>query len=111
MAKHKHHHARALERRQETIVQVIYKTAEKTFDGPIGGYKTMDGSQDIGNNNNNAAVTAAQQPQTQPVAQVQAASSPKEAATQAPAPVQPIQVEEPETTPTPQIETPMTPEV
>ncbi|KAL8926420.1 MAG: hypothetical protein Q9208_002963 [Pyrenodesmia sp. 3 TL-2023] len=106
MAKHKHHHARALERRQETIVQVIYKTAEKTFDGPIGGYKTMDGSQDIGNNND-AALIPAQQPQTQPVPQVQAASSPKEAATQAPAPVQPTQVEEPETTPTPEVETPV----
>lgn len=110
MAKHKHHHARAFEKRQETIVQVIYKTAEKTFDGPIGGYKTMDGSQDIGNNNN-AALVAAQQPQTQPVAQVQAASSPKEVATQAPAPVQATQVEEPETTPTPEVETPVTPEV
>lgn len=110
MAKHKHHHARALERRQETIVQVIYKTADKTFDGPIGGYKTMDGSQDIGNNND-AALVPAQQPQTQPVPQVQAASSPKEAATQAPAPLQPTQVEEPETTPTPEVETPVTSEV
>ncbi|KAL8908709.1 MAG: hypothetical protein Q9207_000677 [Kuettlingeria erythrocarpa] len=108
MAKHKHHHARALEKRQETIVQVIYKTAEKTFDGPIGGYKTMDGSQDIGNNNAAAAAApvAAQQPQTQPVAQVQAAPSPKEAPTQAAAPVQTISAQEPETTPTSEIETP-----
>lgn len=27
-----------------TVVSVIYVTAPKTFDGPIGGYKTMDGS-------------------------------------------------------------------
>lgn len=29
-----------------TIVNVIYVTAPKTFDGPIGGYKTLDGSGD-----------------------------------------------------------------
>ena len=28
-----------------TIVSVIYVTAPKTFDGPIGGYKTMDSSE------------------------------------------------------------------
>ncbi len=28
-----------------TIVSVVYVTAAKTFDGPIGGYKTMDGSE------------------------------------------------------------------
>lgn len=28
-----------------TIVSVIYVTAPKTFDGPIGGYKTMDNSE------------------------------------------------------------------
>lgn len=112
MAKHKHHHARALEKRQETIVQVIYKTAEKTFDGPIGGYKTMDGSQVIGNDNG-AAPVAAQQPQTEPVAQAQPPSSPKEEPTQAPAPVPTIQAEEPQTTPTPEIQTSeiQTPEV
>lgn len=29
-----------------TVVSVIYVTAPKTFDGPIAGYKTMDGSDD-----------------------------------------------------------------
>ncbi|KAL8973858.1 MAG: hypothetical protein Q9197_001893 [Variospora fuerteventurae] len=92
-----------LEPRQETIVQVIYKTAEKTFDGPIGGYKTLDGSDDTGND---AAVVAAQQPQTQPAPQVQAAPSPQEEATQASAPVQFTQPAEPETKPTPEVQSP-----
>ncbi|KAL9009636.1 MAG: hypothetical protein Q9173_005355 [Seirophora scorigena] len=96
-----------LEPRQETIVQVIYKTAEKTFDGPIAGYKTLDGSDDIGNDA--APVAAQQQPQTQPAPQVQAAPSPQEEATQAtqaPAPVQFTQPAEPETTPTPVVQSP-----
>ncbi|KAL8646679.1 MAG: hypothetical protein Q9210_005998, partial [Variospora velana] len=90
-----------LEPRQETVVQVIYKTAEKTFDGPIGGYKTLDGSDDTGND---AALVAAQQPQTQPAPQVQAAPSPQEEATQASASAQFIQPAEPETTPTPEVQ-------
>lgn len=99
-------------RDQETIVQVIYKTAEKTFDGPIGGYMTLDGSDDSGNN----AVQPVAQPQTQPAAspQVQAASSPSEEATQAaapaPAPVQTTQAAEPDTTPAAQVQTSVTPE-
>ncbi|KAL2042420.1 hypothetical protein N7G274_004912 [Stereocaulon virgatum] len=41
-AGHQHHHA-DIEKRQEnpgTVVQYVYKTAAKTFDGPIGGYVT-----------------------------------------------------------------------
>ena len=41
----KHHlHERAvnLEARDATIVQVVYSTAAKTFDGPIAGYSTFD---------------------------------------------------------------------
>ena len=42
-AGHQHHHAN-MEKRQEgpgTVVQYVYKTAAKTFDGPVGGYMTM----------------------------------------------------------------------
>ncbi|KAI4167792.1 MAG: hypothetical protein LQ343_006924 [Gyalolechia ehrenbergii] len=111
-AKHQHH-PRAMPlnaRNQETIVQVVYKTAEKTFDGPIGGYVTLDGSEESTNN----AVQPAAQPQTQPAPapQVQTASSPREEATQAsapaPVPVQTTQVAEPDTTPAPQVQTPAT---
>lgn len=88
----------------ETIVQVVYKTAAKTFDGPIGGYMTLDGTEDSGNN---AAAQVAAQPQTQAAPQVQAASSsPVEEATQAPAPVQQTQAAAPATTPTSEIQTP-----
>lgn len=90
-------------RDQETVVQVIYKTAEKTFDGPIGGYKTLDGSEDLGNN-----VAVAPSPQTQE-AQPQPAPSPKQEPTQtpqAPKPVQATPVAEASTTPTPEVETP-----
>ncbi|KAL8709413.1 MAG: hypothetical protein Q9220_005796 [cf. Caloplaca sp. 1 TL-2023] len=96
-----------LDRRdQETVVQVIYKTADKTFDGPIGGYKTLDGSDDTDNNNANVAAT----PQTQAAASpiVQAAASPKEEATQASqvqAPVEATQPAEVDSTPT-QVQTP-----
>lgn len=56
----KHHHAHHQHKRENvpreanaqpvdqdaaTIVSVIYVTAPKTFDGPIGGYKTMDSSE------------------------------------------------------------------
>ncbi|KAL8734299.1 MAG: hypothetical protein Q9166_001497 [cf. Caloplaca sp. 2 TL-2023] len=105
-AKHQHQHlgARAMHiqpRDQETVVQVIYKTAEKTFDGPIAGYKTLDGSEDSGNN-------AALAPQTQE-AQPQPAPSPVEQsiqAVQAPVPVQPTSVAEAPTTPTHEVSTP-----
>ncbi|KAL8940686.1 MAG: hypothetical protein Q9211_002160 [Gyalolechia sp. 1 TL-2023] len=69
----------------EAVVQVIYKTAEKTFDGPIGGYMTLDGSEDSGNN----AVQPVAQPQTRPARAPQG-----EGATQASAPVQTTQVAE-----------------
>ncbi|KAI4249418.1 MAG: hypothetical protein L6R42_008999 [Xanthoria sp. 1 TBL-2021] len=107
-------------RQQETVVQVIYKTAEKTFDGPIGGYRTLDGSEDSGNN----AFVAAPSPQTQE-AQAQPAPTPVEEPTQAPqaqptptpvkepnqAPQAPAQVQstpiaESPTTPTPKLQTP-----
>lgn len=67
-AGHQHHHAN-MEKRQEgpaTIVQYVYKTAAKTFDGPIGGYMTVpaapestpdsnsnDNSNDSSNDNSN----------------------------------------------------------
>ncbi|KAL8810556.1 MAG: hypothetical protein Q9223_006227 [Gallowayella weberi] len=74
-------------RDQETVVQVIYKTAEKTFDGPIGGYKTLDGSEDTGNN---AAVAPSLQTQeAQP--QLQPAPSPKKETIQTPQPPSPVQ--------------------
>lgn len=56
----KHHHAHHQHKRENvpqeanaqpagqdaaTIVSVVYVTAPKTFDGPIGGYKTMDSSE------------------------------------------------------------------
>ncbi|KAL8776283.1 MAG: hypothetical protein Q9213_008325 [Squamulea squamosa] len=104
-AKHQHFGVRAmnLEPRQETIVQVIYKTAEKTFDGPIGGYKTLDGSEDTGNNAFVAPPPQTQQPQPQP------APTPQDQPTQAPqAPVQApaTLVAEAPTTPTPEAQTP-----
>lgn len=41
-AGHQHHKA-PMEKRQDagTVVQYVYKTAAKTFDGPVGGYKTV----------------------------------------------------------------------
>ncbi|KAI4246631.1 MAG: hypothetical protein LQ352_006357 [Teloschistes flavicans] len=103
---HQHVHLRAmhLDPRDdpETVVQVIYKTADKTFDGPIGGYMTLDGSE---NNSNNVAAT----PQTQPAPQVQPVASPKEEPTQASqAPVQPqnTQPAQVATTPTPEVQAP-----
>lgn len=41
-----------------TVVSVVYVTAPKTFDGPIGGYKTLD---DSGNDQNSAASSPAQE--------------------------------------------------
>ena len=40
-AGHQHHH---MEKRQQqaTVVQYVYQTAEKTFDGPIAGYSTVN---------------------------------------------------------------------
>lgn len=40
-AGHQHHH---MEKRQDqgTVVQYVYKTAAKTFDGPVGGYSTVN---------------------------------------------------------------------
>ncbi|KAL8656629.1 MAG: hypothetical protein Q9226_002611 [Calogaya cf. arnoldii] len=110
-AKHQHLGARAMHlepRQQETVVQVIYKTAEKTFDGPIGGYKTLDGSEDSGNNANFVAPS----PQTQE-AQAQPAPTPVEEpveattqAPQAPVEVQSTPTADSPTTPTPEAQTP-----
>ncbi|KAL8673138.1 MAG: hypothetical protein Q9168_002435 [Polycauliona sp. 1 TL-2023] len=87
-------------RQQDTVVQVIYKTAEKTFDGPIGGYKTLDGSEDSANNPVVAAPsTQTQEAQSQP--QSQPAPTPVEEpvqASQAPSQVTPTPVAE-ESTP------------
>ncbi|KAL8676463.1 MAG: hypothetical protein Q9186_007024 [Xanthomendoza sp. 1 TL-2023] len=93
-------------RDQETIVQVIYKTAEKTFDGPIGGYKTLDGSEENGNN-----AASAPSPQTQEAQpQFQSAPSPEEEPIQTPQPPSPVQaspIAEAPTTPTLQVNTPV----
>lgn len=95
-------------RQQETVVQVIYKTAEKTFNGPIGGYKTLDGSEDSGNN----PIVAAPSPQTQqaqPQPQPQPAPTPVEEpvqAPQAPAQIQPTPLVDESTTPSPEAQRP-----
>lgn len=50
-AHHQHardHHARQVQaevNKAETVVNVVYVTASPTFDGPIGGYRTLDGSE------------------------------------------------------------------
>ncbi|KAL8799120.1 MAG: hypothetical protein Q9182_006126 [Xanthomendoza sp. 2 TL-2023] len=93
-------------RDQETVVQVIYKTAEKTFDGPIGGYKTLDGSENSGNDAAFAPSPKTQQaqPQSQP------APSPKKEniqTPQAPSPVQASPIAEAPTTLIPQVNTPV----
>ena len=59
--KHEAHHIRNAEPEPQapaTIVSVVYVTAPKTFDGPIGGYKTLDGSE---NTQNPAASSPAQE--------------------------------------------------
>lgn len=45
---HGHHRIRNAEQDHDDpmVVSVVYVTASKTFDGPIGGYKTLDGSGD-----------------------------------------------------------------
>lgn len=46
----KHHHMREvkLEARQpDTVVSVVYLTASKTFDGPVGGYETLSPSPSV----------------------------------------------------------------
>ena len=53
-AGHQHHHAN-MEKRQEgpgTVIQYVYKTAAKTFDGPIGGYVTMPSAPESTPNSN-----------------------------------------------------------
>ncbi|KAL8914776.1 MAG: hypothetical protein Q9171_000612 [Xanthocarpia ochracea] len=110
-AKHPHLGARAmhLEPRQATVVQVIYKTAEKTFDGPIGGYKTLDGSEDTGNNDFVAPSPQTQEAQIQPAPTPNEEPIPNEEPTQAPqAPVlvQSTPVAEAPITPTAEAQTP-----
>lgn len=74
-----------MEKRQEagTVVQYVYKTAAKTFDGPIGGYKTVAADQaentpssDSSSSNSNSD----SQQQAQEQAAQQAAQSSAEAA-------------------------------
>ena len=40
-------HAEHEVNKAETVVNVVYVTASPTFEGPIGGYKTMDGSDEV----------------------------------------------------------------
>ena len=46
----------------ETIVNVVYVTAAPTFDGPIGGYKTMDGSSRVQTSSEQTPIAAAPAP-------------------------------------------------
>ena len=104
-AGHQHIHKAPVEKRQnaETVVQYVYKTAAKTFDGPVGGYSTVNppaaqatpqqqsnqGSGNSGNNgnsnsnsnsNSNQQAQQQQQQQQQAAAQSAAAASSQQAA-------------------------------
>ena len=46
----------------ETIVSVVYVTAPKTFDGPIGGYKTMDTSELVQEESSTTKATSSKAP-------------------------------------------------
>ena len=86
---HQHHagHQHVIEKRQNgnTVIQYVYKTAAPTFDGPIGGYSTVNppataatqqssnNGQSSSNNNNNNNNNNNQQQQDQ--ASAAAASS------------------------------------
>ena len=69
---HAHHqHARSNYRvrnvqpvveKAETVVNVVYVTAAPTFDGPIGGYKTMDGSSQVQTSSEQTPIAAAAAP-------------------------------------------------
>ena len=77
--------------KQETVYSVVYVTAKQTFSGPIGGYKTMDGSDDEHTPAKQSAAPAKASPsQEKAAAPVLVQSSP--AASPSPSP---------ETTPTP----------
>jgi len=83
-AGHQHHKA-PMEKRQDagTVVQYVYKTAAKTFDGPVAGYMTVaaqpantpsadssPNSNSNGNSNSNSNSNAQQQAQDQAAQQV-----------------------------------------
>lgn len=63
MLLHGNHRIRNVEPGSEdpVVVSVIYVTAAKTFDGPVGGYKTLDGS-DLGEDGAPPAPTNASSP-------------------------------------------------
>ena len=104
---HQHHHAN-LENRQDgpgTVIQYVYETAAKTFDGPIGGYVTMpaapkstpesnpnsnSNSNDNSNSNSKQAAqeSAAQAEASASAAQAEASASDAAAATTQAAPTE-----------------------
>ena len=106
-AGHQHHHAN-LENRQDspgTVIQYVYETAAKTFDGPIGGYVTMpaapestpesnpnpnSNSNDNSNSNSKQAAqeSAAQAESSASAAQAEASASDAAAATTQAAPTE-----------------------
>ena len=78
---HQHHQKR---QNQGTVVQYVYKTAAKTFDGPVAGYSTVNAppventpQPNAGNSNSNANnannANSNPSPQSQQAAQQQAA--------------------------------------
>ena len=80
-AGHQHHHAN-MEKRQEgpsTVVQYVYKTAAKTFDGPIGGYMTVpaapESTPDSNSNDNSNDNSNSQQAAQESAAAAEASAS------------------------------------
>lgn len=71
-----------MEKRQDagTVVQYIYKTAAKTFDGPVGGYKTVAAQPDNTASSDSSSSNSNSQQQAQELAAQQAAQSSAEAA-------------------------------
>jgi len=72
-AGHQHHHVEKRED-QGTVVQYVYKTAAKTFDGPVGGYSTVNApaavsTPDSNSGNTNANSNSNSQGQAQQAAQ------------------------------------------
>ncbi|KAI4164608.1 MAG: hypothetical protein LQ342_001922 [Letrouitia transgressa] len=104
-AKHQHLRARNLHlkprQQPETVVQVVYKTAAKTFDGPIGGYMTLDGSQNNNNANANANQNAPAPARPTPVAQSPPEDPSPEPAPPIEAPETPVVDTDPSPTPPP----------
>ena len=83
-AGHQHHHAMDKRQNAGTVVQYVYKTAAKTFDGPIAGYSTINAPEPAAtpqsnsgssNSNSNSDNSGSQQQQQQAAQQSAAAAS------------------------------------